>query len=595
MSSFRHFSLAALAFFFLLRPPELRAREAENLILAGSWDGTIESVEFINDLVGARIFYESGYFGEASLIANVEAGHIWGGHEVFDRSGLGLLTPPTMLINGDRDELTAPQLGDLDFHATMVGHILAGTGHVGGGSLSLVGAGIAPLADLWSGAIATEFDPEEIGSFTSTIESFLVPYEGFFNGDFGRRPDVINSSWGFVDPAGTAEETMIIDGLIRQNPSVAFVASAGNSGSGVGKVVGPAAGFNGISVGALGGSGNPRPFLEPSDFSSGGPSDFYNPATGITLTGVRAAVDVSAPAEQVALAYYGGQTGSNIEGALTPTEATDFYFVFNQAGTSFAAPVVAGGIALLKDVSYSPFYYADKPESRDTRVIKAVIMAGATPTDGWDNGQANEDGVITTTQSLDYTTGAGRLNLDRSVQLYVFGTGDVPGNGGGNITAQGWDKGVVPLNGANDYFLSGSLPLNFELTVSLNWFVNRSFNSATQAASEDSFANLNLSIWSVVGGSPDTLIAQSVSLYNNTEFLRLTLTGTDSYAIRVSFDEKIYDLSGLLTNETYGLAWTTQSVPEPGGMTLLVIGALFLVISLGWKRKRSGRCATAWA
>lgn len=590
----RRLFFAGLAVLALAGPADLRAREAENLILAGDWDGTIESVEFINDLIGARIFYESGYFGASALIANVEAGHVWGGHEVFDRSGLGLPTPPALLINGDRDEETAPQLGDVDFHATMVGHILAGTGDVGGGNLSLVGAGIAPLAELWSGAIATEFDPVNIGSFSITKDSFLVPYKAFFNGDLGRRPDVINSSWGFTDNAGTGEETMILDGLIRQNPSVTSVTSAGNNGEDSGRVVGMASGFNSIAVGALGGSANPQPFLVPSSFSSGAPADFYNPATGVTIPNARAAVDIAAPAEQVALAYYGGQSGSNKDGVLTPTDAEDFYFVFNQAGTSFAAPVVAGGIALLKDVSYSPLYFAAKPESRDSRVIQSVIMAGATATQGWSNAQNLVGGVVTTTQALDYLAGAGRLNLTRSVELYVFGTTDVSGTGGGNIEALGWDKGSVALHGSNDYFFLPDFSSSFELTVSLNWFVNRSFNSLTNIAGEDSFANLNLSIWSVSGGSLDTLLAESVSLYNNTEFLRMVLPGGVDYGLRVSFDDKVYDLSNSLTSETYGLAWVAIAVPEPSAAACLILGLVLAAIFPRWRRKPSARCAGGW-
>jgi hypothetical protein len=77
------------------------------------------------------------------------------------------------------------------------GEVLAGTGDVGGGNLSYVGMGMAPFADLWSGAIATSFSTEAIGSFSISAESFLFPYVGFFTGPKAGQPDAINSSWGF--------------------------------------------------------------------------------------------------------------------------------------------------------------------------------------------------------------------------------------------------------------------------------------------------------------------------------------------------------------------------------------------------------------
>lgn len=558
----------------------VRAGGFRNDILAGSYDGTLDAIETVNFLVGAGIFYSAGYFGQNTVIANVEAGHVWGGHEVFDRTGLLLPSSPSILINATPHPTESPELGAIDYHATMVGHVLAGTGSLGNGNLSLLGAGMAPFATLWSGAIATRFehDEEKIGEFEATKESLLVPYRAFFEGSLGTKPDVINSSWGYDDPAGTDEFTRVLDSLAGNNPSVTFVRSAGNGGATM-SPGGPGSGFNGITVGSLGGGDDTIPFLRPSTFTASAPSDFFNPATGETISDARAAVSVAAPGEQFALAAYLGKSGSLAEFVGEGDPSTDLYFVFNQSGTSFAAPVVAGGVALLKDVSKNPAYFADQPESRDTRVIKSVIQAGALKTIGWDNGQQlDESGVLVTTQALDYATGAGRLDLETSVAIYLFGTTDVPGSGGGVIASLGWDLGEIGVAESNDYFFDLAFDGPVELAVSLNWFVNDVFDAVAEQALYGSFANLNLEVWAVVGGAFDHPVARSATLYNNSEYLRFVLAG-GSYGLRVTHDGMIYDFPGAASRETYGLAWVVVAVPEPAEWAVALALLLAMVVA----------------
>jgi hypothetical protein len=562
------------------------AGDPARAIISSPYDSSsgFTAPQVINDLVGANIFYDAGYLGTHVVIANVEAGHVWSGHDVFDRSFFGLPNAPSVLVNAARDPVTAPDLGDIDYHATMVGNVLAGTADDGAGNLSLFGAGMAPLATLWSGAIATSFDhtPENIGSFEISDESFLTPYRAFFEGSVGGKADVINSSWGFADPAATSKENRILDALSAANPTVTFVRAAGNEGP----TVAPGTGFNGITVGSLGGATDAMPFRRPSDFSSGAAADFYNPATEVTLTGVRTAVSIAAPGEDFALAAYLGKTGSLAEYWDTANPATDLFFV-ESSGTSFASPVVAGGVALLKDVSYGGVYLVGQSEARDTRVIKSVLMAAAAETAGWDNGLHEVDGELITTQSLDAKVGAGAMDLANAAAIYVGGTTDVAGLGGGVIALEGWDIGAVAKGGANSYLFDLSFEGPVLLTVSLNWFVNETFDALNLIPLSGSFANLDLSVWTVVDGVFVERVASSESLYNNSEFLRFGL-GVGTYGLRVTFDDVIYDLPGTLTSETYGLAWTVTAVPEPGEWGA-ALGAVLLVIVLARRRRLSNR------
>ncbi len=57
-------------------------------------------------------------------------------------------------------------------------------------------------------------------------------------------------------------------------------------------------------------------------------------------------VDLVAPGMNITSALYGGVSGGNIQGSDTTAGATNQYS-FNIEGTSFASPLVAGGLALM--------------------------------------------------------------------------------------------------------------------------------------------------------------------------------------------------------------------------------------------------------
>ena len=540
--------------------------------------------QFVNDLVGGGIFYRSGFLGDSTVIGNVEAGHIWINHDVFDRSGLGLGPAVTQ-------QISAPGVtGQFDFHATMVGHVLAGTGYVAAsgtnaGGYTYLGVGMAPHAQLWSGAIATAYatGTSEIGSFSATPQSTIPVFRQFFQGISGTAADVINSSYGFGDPAATDPVSVAVDALAAANPLVTFVAAAGNDATAA--VSAPGNVYNGITVGSVGGTA----FRTPSAFSSRGAVDFFDPVSGTTAVGVRAAVDIAAPGEQHVLAAYLGPTGGLVPLAdVTEDPSPSDLFFVNQDGTSFASPTVAGGVALMKDAARGLQLPATAP---DTRVIKSVLMATATATNGWTNGLALANGVLRTTQGLDWATGAGGLNLEGAGINYTSTLGntrDLAGAGGGGIEQTGWDFGSVALGGSTDYVFTAPFSGPTDLQVALSWFVNGSFADATDTATRSAFANLDLQVWSVADGGFASLIAESASLYNNAEFLRFSLSDGGLYGLRVLLPGMVYDAGETpLASETYGLSWNVVIVPEPAAGILLA--AALGLIAGACRRRRTPR------
>ena len=555
--------------------------DAELAIYTGTYEnGAFQSLTFVNPVMGWDAFFNSGIRGASTVIGNIEAGNVWFGHEAFIRPP-GASTGFSTYLNP-----AAGSLNELDFHATTVGHVLAGSGYVptNGGSYTYVGLGMAPEATLVSAGVAVDFSSTDLGSFSTTNDSVILPYRAFFQGiglaEGIARPDVINSSWGGGDSSATEVSSLALDGLARQNPSVAHVASAGNGGTAA--VVSPAAGFNSIAVGSLGGAS----FLEPSAFSSSGLADFYNPAEngGTNHAGVRVAVDLAAPGEQFALAAYMGDSGSigastTLGFLISNPVPTDQYFL-NMDGTSYSAPFVAGGIALLKDAANTIWTSESKPEAYDTRVIKSVLMAGSDRTTGWDNGQ---NAFNVTTQALDVKTGAGAMNLLTAADVYFSGTQDIAEGAARQMLGAGWDSATIPLGGVFEYVFEAAFAQETALTVALNWFSVREFDDLTNTGSDIAFSNLDLEIWSLDGaGAFASKVGESMTTYNNSEFLRIDAMSAGRYGFRVSYDNKIFDLSDAVTEETYALAWNAVAVPEPQALVLLLGSGLLI-----WRRRRA--------
>jgi hypothetical protein len=510
----------------------------------------------VNNLLGADRFYNAGFSGQGTIVANVEAGHVWNGHEA--------LTHVTQFTN--HPDAFGTVTADLfDRHATWV------ASHIGGRMTAVNGGawqtGIAPDTDLRSGAIAAQWGGNAYSlAFNFTTNSFLGGYAPHFG-----TADVINSSWGGTSPSGNNYFAVLLDGLAAQNSQTTHVTSAGNAGPGANTVGFPGSGYNAITVGALANGGN-NSYNTMATFSSRGPQDYFDPVNGL-IVNARAAVDISAPGTNLHAAFYGGQTGGNntsLPGSTNSGTNPNFYS-FAVAGTSFASPIVAGGVALLKSASYNTAGLAGNAASRDTLVIKSVLMNSADKTVGWSNGQvANGFGGVDTTQALDFAAGAGALNLSSAFDQYLnAGTQDVIGLANGDlgiVDAVGWDLGNVTVGDTNLYSIGGLLEGGSQFNVTLNWFRNREFDEVSRAVFDLGQADLTLQVLDLTTNS---VIAQSASLFNTSEHLSFLLPTTSQYGIGVFYGGNTF---GAMTNVNYGIAWSGFSVvPEPSTLSLLVI------------------------
>ncbi|WP_459554668.1 S8 family serine peptidase [Lacunimicrobium album] len=508
----------------------------------------------INDFLGADRFYAAGFTGTRAVVGNVEAGHAWSGHET--------LTNLSGQIHNT--SITGTQLGQVDRHATWVSQIIGGDTNA---DLPYQ-IGMAPDAELYSGAIATSWSGTPYRtSFSFTDQSFLFPYRQLMLDGVGSEfvtADVINSSWGGGgDYYGTQTTSRLIDALANlTGTSVVF--SAGNSGFGSDTVSGPAAGFNTISVGALGPDTGNNPYSTVSSFSSGGVlGSIFIPTVrqptgpfsnqGILIPLVRPMVDILAPGEDQTAAFYGGATGGNIGGSSSTSTTA---YTSDLQGTSFAAPTVAGGLALMVDAARGTF--GDTTIGTDARVLQAVLQSSADKTTGWSNAQSLADGVITTTSALDPLRGAGRMNLSEAYNVLLNGTSDLAGDIGGTIDSLGWDYGESVDGVFNDYFFDQVLTAGSTITSSLTWFADRTIDLLTNQSYEDSFDNLDLEIWKTEDGVATEKIAESKSRYSNVEHLNFEIPETGNYMMRVVWSGEVWDLVSDANSEQYAIAWNVD-------------------------------------
>ena len=258
-------------------------------------------------IIGAPGLWEDGIDGTNSKIAIIDSG-IDSNHEDFDDRIVFEKSFVSETFGFSSDEDTQ----DLHGHGTHVAGIAAGSGSSF--------PGVAYNAELYNLKVA-----DLAGS--TTQEALLEAIDEAIT----QKVDVISISLGFgtSDPWGSGDLlTFALDSAVDSGISV--VTSAGNDGyeGEYASITSPASMHKGISVGATNGSTN------VVEFSSRGPSYDY-----------KVDPDIVAPGYQIAAPL---ASGGVLEIAFESIVGIDFDNYIVLSGTSMAAPVVSGAIALLK-------------------------------------------------------------------------------------------------------------------------------------------------------------------------------------------------------------------------------------------------------
>lgn len=515
--------------------------------------------------LGANTFYNLGYTGTRATVANIEGGYAWTGHQSLTTSG--------------QIPLQADATDAVLTHPTGVAAVLAGRGN------RTLDRGIAYGSALYSGNVGVQFfNTNGRDQYTLSQAAFAQTYLAAISGFVPRnapadappvRADVINSSWAVGTTwNGPTPYTTALDALVSQYGTTVVVA-AGNDGPTTNTLTSPAGAYNVITVGGLRSATQPQilaNYNSISNTSSRSPTVTRVPSG---LFGFRNAISLVAPGENYSVAAYGG-----------PGTVQNFY-AFNVAGTSFAAPTVAGAAALLADVGYDRFVTPGNRTALDGRVMRAVLMNSATKLPGWDNGAYLFNGVTYTPLALDATLGAGALNI---AQAYAQYTGEgFASPTTGNVLAAGTTATVTPIGWDYDtlsattplatYSLSEPLRAGSSFAATLTWFVGGTFDPAGSLGTTTSFANFALDLDYQTPSGAWATVYESDTYLNNVEHIAFTLPATGNYQLRVRYKSPDY---GDPVPTDFALAWSgVSAIPEPSVGVLLLAAA-----PVGLRRRR---------
>lgn len=285
-------------------------------------------------------------------------------------------------------------------------------------------------------------------------------------------------------------------------------------------------------------------------------------------------------------AYDGASSSGNYDGRSKPDIVA--YSTIYGAYTSYTTPLVTGAAAILVQAAQegyagtSPQVEAD---AQDARVLKALLLNGATKPPGWKSTVADP-----TTTPLDPVTGAGILNVYNSYENLAAGehafsvtaTGPVGPVAPGTIEPdEGWDLETMAnvfspdagayLDQANHYSfdLSADVSPEFTLTATLIWW--RELNQT----------NINNFFLYLFDTDTDTIVAASLSTIDNVQEIYVPDLAPGDYDLAV-----VKSGSAVVSaTDTYALAFDFAPVPEPASIWLILAGALTVLASRReWRR-----------
>ncbi len=484
------------------------------------------------------------YTGTGIVIGQLESGVPNTNHLFL----LGRVQATTNIIAGTSGALTA--------HATEVAGVMVST--------DAVVRGVAPGATLTSAGVAGGTVLQKVDTAYLLATQFMAK--------------VINQSHGGSLPppgsSGTSVWERALDRLVLQTASI-FVVAVDNSGPGAQTLGEPEGAFNVISVGAV---NNARSGTATNVATYSG--------RGYTADG-RSKPDLVAPGG----CCPGTATNDNVQMPTDPAGTPAVNTTTSDAGTSFAAPHVAGTVARLLQAGSGGFANTNAAASQDPRVIKAALLNAATKLPGWSQqNTVTNAGIIVVDHPLDPNQGAGLLNANKSLlQLQagryaptVVGTGPA----GNAVPLKGWDLFSVSLSLTNFYRLDTQVVGEMRLT--LDWYRDI---GPTQAGTNEfwGLSNLDLHLWRSAddGFTNLTLVAQSVSLVDNVEHLYFTNLTAGWYQFGVSYTNYVKGIDATPLGTVYGLAWDFTAIPEPSTLLLATLG-LAIVCRLRRRRPPSG-------
>ncbi|MCH8840707.1 MAG: S8 family serine peptidase [Planctomycetes bacterium] len=363
--------------------------------------------------------------------------------------------------------------------------------------------GVAHGAGWWTGLTTNPAGITKQRTQTIAAETFA----GGLDPLGGNLIEVLTLSIGLGGTDTATDQWSLALDHIAATIGTTIVVAAGNEGPTSGVFPGPpGTAYNILSVGATGGTGAviSEDYTQIAPYSSRGPT-----------TDGRSKPDIVAPGSLLELPILGSAWGEG-------------------TGTSFAAPLVAGGATLLIDMGM------DRGFDFDAKVIKSVLLNSADKLAGWSH---------TPTAPLDPAFGAGAMNLESAFFQYDAGEQET-----GTVDPIGWDHGTSQGTMGNTYEIGVNVPGGVDLLATLVW--NREVSTDVEDIEDAIYTaaaleNLDLFLYD----TSDLInpVASSISTVDNVEHLFLSIPTSGQYLLEVR------SASGMIADPlAYSLAWNVD-------------------------------------
>jgi serine protease AprX len=311
-------------------------------------------------------------------------------------------------------------LNDLGGHGTHVAGLIAGDGTRSGGLYT----GVAPNANIIDIRVIDAHGGSNVSIILRGLQWILANRATY-------NIKVVNMSLGATPTGSYKSDLMATAAEILNFAGVAVVVSAGNSGPLAGTITTPGTDPYVITVGALDDNGTPlRTDNLMATFSSRGRTPFENLSKPDLVAPGRKMVSLRAPGSELDALFPDRQV--TVLGSLS----ADYYRL---SGTSMAAPIVSGTIALM----------FERSPGLSTAQVKNRLKTSVTPLTF---GTANDRGAglvnaygAASSASTEKERGAGRVSdafakdMRRFVQGQQFVWRDLTFNGGVDSGGTTWE------------------------------------------------------------------------------------------------------------------------------------------------------------
>lgn len=435
-------------------------------------------------------------------------------------------------------------------------HTLAVAGIIGSADANVAQAGVAPGVNIQSAAYTSYNGATSSARFRNATTALINAGATVIN--MSASTDISNPG------ADASSDGAWIDGQVNANPNLVFVKSSGNAEPLAGNsITAPGQAFNILTVGALN-----QNFTQRAAFSS------------YSHDGEPIKPDIVAPGEYIlapnSINTNGdGQVNDFSRGFLGEDYHRAGATTSDVTGTSFAAPHVAGVIALMQE------YQMDNNGTHDAdhRVLKAVLLNEANRTVTHNGGGAwaqaktgsSSGQNLIVTRSLDTELGAGAADAMAALDLYSRTEARAADNNAQahfNLTPveedRWWDLETVAANGTVNYLLSDDIDAH-SMRATLTWDHNGAILPELELRLfHEGSDDFNVVGYDMANPDEDVLIAQTMNAGENVKLLEFYLP---EYGPSENPGFYLQVLNNSATSTMYGLAFLA---PEPGSLILLI-------------------------